>query len=152
VIRKRQSPACRVPTLDVLRGESQNRRSPVADPGAKAMTGVQIVNGASPHCSSCCPTTTRKISAITSNRSSRRRVARDNMRAWLQLRATGAEQGPGYPSNFLECAAGQFEEAFTTWQDKAALAARALGHPTGDHGLPQRCRHFLFFFFLDHFG
>jgi peptide/nickel transport system substrate-binding protein len=94
--------AASVQKLDVLRGESQIAVD-LSPTQAQGMTGVQIVNGASPNLFFVLSNDNPKISAITSNPKFQEAV-RDgiNYAGLVQLAGKGAEQAAGViPSNFL---------------------------------------------------
>jgi peptide/nickel transport system substrate-binding protein len=120
-----------VQKLDVLRGESQIAVD-LSPTQAQGMTGVQIVNGASPNLFFVLSNDNPKISAITSNAKFQEAV-RDGIdyAGLVQLAGKGAEQAAGViPSNFLGALPASQAPVYDLAKAKAALAASGLGHPT----------------------
>jgi peptide/nickel transport system substrate-binding protein len=123
--------AASVQKLDVLRGESQIAVD-LSPTQAQGMSGVQIVNGASPNLFFVLSNDNPKISAITSNPKFQEAV-RDgiNYAGLVQLAGKGAEQAAGViPSNFLGALPASEAPVYDLAKAKAALAASGLGHPT----------------------
>ena len=123
--------AASVQKLDVLRGESQIAVD-LSPTQAQGMSGVQIVNGASPNLFFVLSNDNPKISAITSNPKFQEAV-RDGIdyAALVQLAGKGAEQAAGViPSNFLGALPASQAPVYDLAKAKAALAASGLGHPT----------------------
>ena len=123
--------AASVQKLDVLRGESQIAVD-LSPTQAQGMSGVQIVNGASPNLFFVLSNDNPKISAITSNPKFQEAV-RDGIdyAALVQLAGKGAEQAAGViPSNFLGALPASEAPVYDLAKAKAALAASGLGHPT----------------------
>ncbi len=123
--------AASVQKLDVLRGESQIAvdLSPTQTQG---MSGVQVVNGASPNVFFLLSNDNPKVSAIASNPKFQEAV-RDgiNYGGLVQLAGKGAEQAAGViPSNFLGALPASEAPVYDLAKAKAALAASGLGHPT----------------------
>src|SRR6201996_1109291 len=120
-----------VQKLDVLRGESQIAVD-LSPTQAQGMSGVQIVNGASPNLFFVLSNDNPKVSAITSNPKFQEAV-RDgiNYAGLVQLAGKGAEQAAGViPSNFLGALPASEAPVYDPAKAKAALAASGLGHPT----------------------
>jgi peptide/nickel transport system substrate-binding protein len=120
-----------VQKLDVLRGESQIAVD-LSPTQAEGMTGVQIVNGASPNLFFVLSNDNTKVSAITSNKDFQTAV-RDgiNYPSLLQLAGKGSVQAAGViPSMFLGSLPASKAPAYDLAGAKAALAASGLGHPT----------------------
>jgi peptide/nickel transport system substrate-binding protein len=123
--------AASVQKLDVLRGESQIAVD-LSPTQAQGMTGVQIVNGASPNLFFVLSNDNPKVSAIASNPKFQEAV-RDgiNYAGLVQLAGKGAEQAAGViPSNFLGALPASAAPVYDLAKAKAALAASGLGHPT----------------------
>jgi peptide/nickel transport system substrate-binding protein len=120
-----------VQKLDVLRGESQIAVD-LSPTQAEGMSGVQIVNGASPNLFFVLSNDNPKVSAIASNPKFQEAV-RDgiNYAGLVQLAGKGAEQAAGViPSNFLGALPASDAPVYDLAKAKAALAASGLGHPT----------------------
>jgi peptide/nickel transport system substrate-binding protein len=120
-----------VQKLDVLRGESQIAVD-LSPTQAQGMTGVQIVNGASPNLFFVLSNDATKVSKVTSNPDFQTAV-RDgiNYPSLVQLAGTGAVQAAGIiPSMFLGSLSAGQGATFNLAKAKAALAASGLGHPT----------------------
>jgi peptide/nickel transport system substrate-binding protein len=120
-----------VQKLDVLRGESQIAVD-LSPTQAQGMSGVQIVNGASPNLFFVLSNDNPKVSAIASNPKFQEAV-RDgiNYAGLVQLAGKGAEQAAGViPSNFLGALPASQAPVYDLAKAKAALAASGLGHPT----------------------
>lgn len=123
--------AASVQKLDVLRGESQIAVD-LSPTQAQGMSGVQIVNGASPNLFFVLSNDNSKVSAIASNPKFQEAV-RDGIdyAALVQLAGKGAEQAAGViPSNFLGALPASQAPVYDLAKAKAALAASGLGHPT----------------------
>ena len=123
--------AASVQKLDVLRGESQIAVD-LSPTQAQGMSGVQIVNGASPNLFFVLSNDNPKVSAIASNPKFQEAV-RDGIdyAALVQLAGKGAEQAAGViPSNFLGALPASQAPVYDLAKAKAALAASGLGHPT----------------------
>jgi peptide/nickel transport system substrate-binding protein len=123
--------AASVQKLDVLRGESQIAVD-LSPTQAQGMSGVQIVNGASPNLFFVLSNDNPKVSATASNPKFQEAV-RDgiNYAALVQLAGKGAEQAAGViPSNFLGALPASQAPVYDLAKAKAALAASGLGHPT----------------------
>ena len=120
-----------VQKLDVLRGESQIAVD-LSPTQAQGMSGVQIVNGASPNLFFVLSNDNPKVSAVTANPKFQEAV-RDgiNYAGLVQLAGKGAEQAAGViPSNFLGALPASEAPVYNLAKAKAALAASGLGHPT----------------------
>jgi peptide/nickel transport system substrate-binding protein len=120
-----------VQKLDVLRGESQIAVD-LSPTQAQGMSGVQIVNGASPNLFFVLSNDAAKVSKVTSNPDFQEAV-RDgiNYPSLLQLAGKGSVQAAGViPSMFLGSLPAAKAPAFNLAKAKAALAASGLGHPT----------------------
>ena len=120
-----------VQKLDVLRGESQIAVD-LSPTQAEGMTGVQIVNGASPNLFFVLSNDNTKVSAITANKDFQTAV-RDgiNYPSLLQLAGKGAVQAAGViPSMFLGSLPASQAPVYDLAKAKAALTASGLGHPT----------------------
>ncbi|HEY6295105.1 MAG TPA: ABC transporter substrate-binding protein [Streptosporangiaceae bacterium] len=120
-----------VQKLDVLRGESQIAVD-LSPTQAQGMSGVQIVNGASPNLFFLLTNDNPKVSKVTSNPKFQEAV-RDgiNYASLVQLAGTGAVQATGIiPTMFLGSLPAGSGAAFNLAQAKAALAAAGVGHPT----------------------
>jgi peptide/nickel transport system substrate-binding protein len=123
--------AASVQKLDVLRGESQIAVD-LSPTQAQGMSGVQIVNGASPNLFFVLSNDNPKVSATASNPKFQEAV-RDGIdyAALVQLAGKGAEQAAGViPSNFLGALPASQAPVYDLAKAKAALAASGLGHPT----------------------
>jgi peptide/nickel transport system substrate-binding protein len=120
-----------VQKLDVLRGESQIAvdLSPTQTQG---MSGVQIVNGASPNLFFLLTNDNPKVSKITSNPRFQQAVRYGiNYQGLVQLAGTGAVQASGIiPTMFLGSLPPGSGPAYNLAKAKAALAASGVGHPT----------------------
>lgn len=120
-----------VQKLDVLRGESQIAVD-LSPTQAQGMTGVQIVNGASPNLFFVLSNDNTKISTITSNKDFQTAV-RDGIDypSLLQLAGKGSVQAAGViPSMFLGSLPASQAPTYNLAKAKAALAASGLGHPS----------------------
>jgi len=120
-----------VQKLDVLKGESQIAVD-LSPTQAQGMTGVQIVNGASPNLFFLLTNDNPKISKITSNPQFQTAV-RDGIdyAGLVQLAGKGAVQAAGIiPSMFLGSLPAGSGATFDATKAKAALAASGAGHPT----------------------
>jgi peptide/nickel transport system substrate-binding protein len=120
-----------VQKLDVLRGESQIAVD-LSPTQAQGMSGVQIVNGASPNLFFLLTNDNPKVSKVTSNPKFQEAV-RDGIdyAGLVQLAGTGAVQATGViPSMFLGSLPAGSGATFNLAQAKAALAASGVGHPT----------------------
>ena len=120
-----------VQKLDVLRGESQLALdlSPAATQG---MTGVQIVNGASPNMVFLFTNDNPKISKTTSNPQFQQAVRYGvNYASLVQLAGKGAVQAAGIiPTMFLGSLPSGSGVAYGPSKARASLAASGLSHPT----------------------
>ena len=120
-----------VQKLDVLRGESQIAVD-LSPTQAEGMSGVQIVNGASPNLFFVLSNDNTKVSKIASNKDFQTAV-RDgiNYPSLLQLAGKGSVQAAGViPSMFLGSLPASKAPTYDLAKAKAALAASGLGHPT----------------------
>jgi peptide/nickel transport system substrate-binding protein len=120
-----------VQKLDVLKDESQIAVD-LSPAQAQGMTGVQIVNGASPNLFFLLTNDNPKVSKITSNPQFQQAV-RDgvNYASLVQLAGTGAVQPAGIiPSMFLGSLPAGSGATYNLAKAKAALAASGVGHPT----------------------
>jgi peptide/nickel transport system substrate-binding protein len=123
--------AASVQKLDVLRGESQIAVD-LSPTQAQGMSGVQIVNGASPNLFFLLTNDNPKVSRVSSNPKFQEAV-RDgiNYASLVQLAGTGAVQATGIiPSMFLGSLPAGSGASYNLAQAKAALAASGVGHPT----------------------
>jgi len=120
-----------VQKLDVLKGESQIAVD-LSPTQAQGMTGVQIVNGASPNLFFLLTNDNPKISKITSNPQFQQAVRYGiNYASLVQLAGKGAVQAAGIiPSMFLGSLPAGSGPGFDLAKAKAALAASGVGHPT----------------------
>ena len=120
-----------VQKLDVLKDESQIAVD-LSPAQAQGMSGVQIVNGASPNLFFLLTNDNPKVSKITSNPQFQTAV-RDgiNYASLVQLAGKGAVQAGGIiPSMFLGSLPANGGATFNPAAAKAALAASGVGHPT----------------------
>ncbi|HEU5270822.1 MAG TPA: ABC transporter substrate-binding protein [Jatrophihabitans sp.] len=123
--------ASNVQKLDVLKGESQIAVD-LSPAQAQGMSGVNIVNGASPNLFFVFTNNSPKVSAATSNPDFQEAVRYGlDYAGLLQLAGTGSVQAAGViPSMFL----GSLPASDAVQRDlpraKAALAKSGLGHPT----------------------
>jgi peptide/nickel transport system substrate-binding protein len=120
-----------VQKLDVLKDESQIAVD-LSPAQAQGMTGVQIVNGASPNLFFLLTNDNPKVSKITSNPQFQTAV-RDgiNYASLVQLAGKGAVQAGGIiPSMFLGSLPANGGATYNPAAAKAALAASGVGHPT----------------------
>jgi peptide/nickel transport system substrate-binding protein len=120
-----------VQKLDVLRGESQIAVD-LSPTQAEGMSGVQIVNGASPNLFFVLSNDSQKVSKITSNADFQQAVRYGiDYPSLVQLAGKGSEQAAGIiPSNFLGALPASDAPVYSLSKAKAALAASGLGHPT----------------------
>jgi len=120
-----------VQKLDVLRGESQIAVD-LSPTQAQGMSGVQIVNGASPNLFFVLSNDAAKVSKVTSNPDFQEAVRYGiNYPSLVQLAGTGSVQAAGIiPSMFLGSLSSGQATAYNLAKAKAALAASGLGHPT----------------------
>jgi peptide/nickel transport system substrate-binding protein len=120
-----------VQKLDVLKGESQIAVD-LSPAQASGMSGVQIVNGASPNLFFVLTNDNPKISKITSNPDFQTAVRYGiNYQSLVQLAGTGAVQAAGIiPTMFLGSLPPGSGITYNLSKAKAALAASHLGHPT----------------------
>jgi peptide/nickel transport system substrate-binding protein len=120
-----------VQKLDVLRGESQIAVD-LSPTQAEGMTGVQIINGASPNLFFVLTNESSKVSKITSNPKFQQAVRYGiNYQSLVQLAGRGAVQAEGIiPTMFLGSLPAGAGPAYSLSKAKAALAASGLGHPT----------------------
>lgn len=120
-----------VQKLNVLKGSSQIAVD-LSPAQAQGMSGVTIVNGASPNVFFLLTNNSAKVSAATSNPKFQEAVRYGlDYDGLLQLAGTGSVQAAGViPSMFLgSLPAGQGVKRDLD-RAKAALAASGLGHPT----------------------
>jgi len=120
-----------VQKLDVLRGESQIAVD-LSPTQAAGMSGVQLVNGASPNVFFLFTNESTKVSSITANKDFQEAV-RDgvNYQSLVQLAGTGSVQAAGIiPSMFLGSLPASQAPAYDLAKAKAALAASGLKNPT----------------------
>ncbi len=120
-----------VQKLDVLKGESQIAVD-LSPAQAQGLSGVQIVNGASPNLFFLLTNDNPKISKITSNPKFQEAI-RDgvNYASLVQLAGKGAVQAAGIiPSMFLGSLPAGSGATYNLAAAKAALAASGVGHPT----------------------
>jgi peptide/nickel transport system substrate-binding protein len=120
-----------VQKLDVLKDESQIAVD-LSPAQAQGMSGVQIVNGASPNLFFLLTNDNPKVSKITSNPQFQTAV-RDgiNYASLVQLAGKGAVQAGGIiPSMFLGSLPSNGGATYNLAAAKAALAASGAGHPT----------------------
>jgi peptide/nickel transport system substrate-binding protein len=120
-----------VQKLDVLKGESQIAVD-LSPTQAQGMSGVQIVNGASPNLFFLLTNENPKISKVTSNPQFQQAV-RDgiNYASLVQLAGKGAVQAAGIiPTMFLGSLPAGSGATYDLSKAKAALAASGVGHPT----------------------
>lgn len=120
-----------VQKLDVLKGESQIAVD-LSPTQAQGMSGVQIVNGASPNLFFLLTNDNQKISKITSNPQFQQAVRYGiNYASLVQLAGKGAVQAAGIiPSMFLGSLPAGAGPSYDLAKAKAALAASGAGHPT----------------------
>ena len=120
-----------VQKLDVLKGESQIAVD-LSPAQAQGMSGVQIVNGASPNLFFVLTNESAKVSKVTSNPHFQEAVRYGiNYPSLVQLAGTGAVQAAGIiPSMFLGSLPASDAVTYNLAKAKAALAASGLGHPT----------------------
>src|ERR1700730_464484 len=120
-----------VQKLDVLKDESQIAVD-LSPAQAQGMSGVQIVNGASPNLFFLLTNDNPKVSKITSNPQFQQAVRYGiNYQSLVQLAGTGSVQPAGIiPSMFLGSLPAGAGPAFDLAKAKAALAASGVGHPT----------------------
>src|SRR5256884_138997 len=120
-----------VQKLDVLKGESQIAVD-LSPTQAQGMSGVQIVNGASPNLFFLLTNDNPKISKITSNPKFQQAVRYGiNYASLVQLAGKGAVQAAGIiPTMFLGSLPAGSGPAYDLAKAKAALAASGVGHPT----------------------
>jgi peptide/nickel transport system substrate-binding protein len=120
-----------VQKLDVLKGESQIAVD-LSPAQAQGMSGVEIVNGASPNLFFLLTNESSKISKITSNPDFQQAVRYGiNYQSLVQLAGKGAVQAAGIiPSMFLGSLPAGSGVTFNLAKAKAALAASHLGHPS----------------------
>ena len=120
-----------VQKLDVLKDESQIAVD-LSPAQAQGMTGVQIVNGASPNLFFLLTNDNPKVSKITSNPQFQQAVRYGiNYASLVQLAGKGAVQPAGIiPSMFLGSLPAGSGATYNLAKAKAALAASGVGHPT----------------------
>jgi peptide/nickel transport system substrate-binding protein len=120
-----------VQKLDVLKGESQIAVD-LSPAQAQGMTGVQIVNGASPNLFFVLANENPKVSKITSNPHFQQAVRYGiNYQSLVQLAGKGAVQAAGIiPTMFLGSLPAGAGVTYNLATAKAALAASGLSHPT----------------------
>jgi peptide/nickel transport system substrate-binding protein len=117
--------------LDVLKDESQIAVD-LSPAQAQGLSGVQIVNGASPNLFFLLTNDNPKVSKITSNPEFQQAVRYGvNYQSLVQLAGTGAVQPAGIiPSMFLGSLPAGSGATYNLAKAKAALAASGVGHPT----------------------
>jgi peptide/nickel transport system substrate-binding protein len=120
-----------VQKLDVLRGESQVAVD-LSPTQAQGMSGVQIVNGASPNLFFVLSNDAVKVSRVTSNPDFQEAVRYGiNYPSLVQLAGKGSVQAAGViPSMFLGSLPSGKAPVYDPAKAKAALAASGLGQPT----------------------
>src|SRR3984893_468075 len=120
-----------VQKLDVLKDESQIAVD-LSPAQAQGMSGVQIVNGASPNLFFLLTNDNPKVSKITSNPQFQQAVRYGiNYQSLVQLAGKGSVQAAGIiPSMFLGSLPAGSGPAYDLAKAKAALAASGVGHPT----------------------
>ncbi len=120
-----------VQKLDVLKGESQIAVD-LSPTQAQGLSGVQIVNGASPNLFFLLSNDNPKISKITSNPKFQEALRYGiNYPSLLQLAGKGAVQAAGIiPTMFLGSLPAGSGASYNLARAKAALAASGAGHPT----------------------
>ena len=120
-----------VQKLDVLKGESQIAVD-LSPAQAQGMSGVEIVNGASPNLFFLLTNENAKVSKITSNPDFQQAVRYGiNYQSLLQLAGKGAVQAAGIiPTMFLGSLPAGSGVTYNLAKAKAALAASHLGHPS----------------------
>jgi len=120
-----------VQKLDVLKGESQIAVD-LSPAQAQGMSGVEIVNGASPNLFFLLTNESPKVSKITSNPDFQQAVRYGiNYQSLVQLAGKGAVQAAGIiPTMFLGSLPAGSGVTYNLGKAKAALAASHLGHPT----------------------
>ena len=118
-----------VQKLDVLKGESQIAVD-LSPAQAQGMSGVEIVNGASPNLFFLLTNENAKVSKITSNPDFQQAVRYGiNYQSLLQLAGKGAVQAAGIiPTMFLGSLPAGSGVTYNLAKAKAALAASHLGH------------------------
>jgi peptide/nickel transport system substrate-binding protein len=123
--------AANVQKLDVLRGESQIAVD-LSPTQAQGMSGVQIVNGASPNLFFVLSNDNSKVSKITSNPQFQTAVRYGiDYQGLVQLGGKGAVQAAGViPTMLLGSLPAGSGPVYNLSKAKAALAASGLGHPT----------------------
>jgi len=120
-----------VQKLDVLRGESQLALD-LSPAQAQGMTGVQIINGASPNMVFLFTNDNPTISRVTANPEFQQAVRYGiNYASLVQLAGKGTVQAAGIiPTMFLGSLPPGSGTAYNLSKARAALAASGLGHPT----------------------
>jgi peptide/nickel transport system substrate-binding protein len=120
-----------VQKLDVLKGESQIAVD-LSPAQAQGMSGVQIVNGASPNLFFLLTNDNSKVSKISSNPRFQQAVRYGvNYQGLVQLAGKGAVQAAGIiPTMFLGSLPAGSGVTYNLSRAKAALAASGVGHPT----------------------
>jgi peptide/nickel transport system substrate-binding protein len=120
-----------VQKLDVLKGESQIAVD-LSPTQAQGLSGVQLVNGASPNLFFLLSNDNPKISKITSNPKFQEALRYGiNYPSLLQLAGKGAVQAAGIiPTMFLGSLPAGSGASYNLARAKAALAASGAGHPT----------------------
>ncbi len=120
-----------VQKLDVLKGESQIAVD-LSPAQAQGMSGVQIVNGASPNLFFLLTNDNPKVSKISSNPRFQQAVRYGvNYQGLVQLAGKGAVQAAGIiPTMFLGSLPAGSGVTYNLSKAKAALAASGVGHPT----------------------
>jgi peptide/nickel transport system substrate-binding protein len=120
-----------VQKLDVLKNESQIAVD-LSPAQAQGLTGVQIVNGASPNLFFLLTNDNPKVSKVSSNPKFQQAVRYGiDYASLVQLAGQGAVQPAGIiPSMFLGSLPAGSGATFDLAKAKAALAASGVGHPT----------------------
>src|SRR5215469_702550 len=120
-----------VQKLDVLKGESQIAVD-LSPAQAQGMSGVQIVNGASPNLFFVLTNDNPKVSKVTSNPDFQQAVRYGiNYQSLVQLAGKGAVQAAGIiPTMFLGSLPAGSGVTYNLSKAKAALKASHLGHPS----------------------
>jgi peptide/nickel transport system substrate-binding protein len=123
--------AANVQKLNVLKGESQIAVD-LSPAQASGMSGVNIVNGASPNVIFMFTNNSAKVSAATSNPDFQEAVRYGlDYDGLLQLAGTGSVQAAGViPSMFLGSLPASQAVKRDVARAKTALARSGLGHPT----------------------
>ena len=120
-----------VQKLDVLRGESQIAVD-LSPTQAQGMSGVQIVNGASPNVFFLFTNESAKVSSVTANKDFQQAVRYGvDYQGLVTLAGKGSVQAAGIiPSMFLGSLPAAQAPTYDLAKAKAALAASGLKQPT----------------------